>query len=119
MSSIKDLSNGLRRAAVDIENKSRVAIKRAGNIAEDRARDNCPVDTGSLRGSLVSSPITGGFELGTDVEYAIFVDKGHLTRGGGKFIPGNNFIEKGMESAMDSIDESISDIFRELDKLFS
>jgi len=51
-------------------------LEEAGSVVETAAAADCPVDTGTLRDSITSS--TDGLHLvvGSDVEYAVFVEVG-------------------------------------------
>ena len=57
-----------------------VALEEIGLVAEGYAKRKCPVDTDRLRGSIthrVQSDDSGGrAEIGTNVEYAAFVELG-------------------------------------------
>lgn len=54
------------------------ALEEMGLVAEGYAKRECPVDTGRLRNSITHTVDTGdeAAVIGTDVEYAIFVEKG-------------------------------------------
>lgn len=45
-------------------------------IVENSAKENCPVDTGELRASIVSHIVGNTGEVGTNVEYAPYVEYG-------------------------------------------
>lgn len=52
------------------------ALEAMGQQAENYARDNCPVDTGRLKGSITHE-VAGGYNavvIGTNVEYAKYVE---------------------------------------------
>lgn len=54
----------------------KTALNKGANIVETQAKLLCPVDTGNLRRSITHNVFDDGFEVGTNVEYAIFVEKG-------------------------------------------
>lgn len=47
-------------------------------IVEADAKQNCPVDTGRLRGSITHDVNNGEGKVGTNVEYANFVEFGTI-----------------------------------------
>lgn len=65
------------------ERAARGALLRAAVLIEGRARRNAPVDTGHLRSLITHEPIEGGYLIGTNVEYARFVEFGTGRRGAG------------------------------------
>ena len=56
------------------------ALEKIGLVAERYAKENCPVDTGRLRNSITHQ--VSGLEvyIGTNVEYAPYVELGALGR---------------------------------------
>ena len=52
------------------------ALERIGMQAEGYAQDLCPVDTGNLRNSITHTADTDAAYIGTNVEYAPFVELG-------------------------------------------
>ncbi len=59
-----------------------------------------PVDKGTLRRSIVNQIIdANNVEVGTDLDYAPFVNDGHMVRNSNKFVEGQHFMENGMQSA--------------------
>lgn len=69
----------------------------AGYIVEEKAKENCPAKTGTLRRSISHEADTEKCIIGTDVEYAVAVHEGH-----GSY-PGKPFLQ-------DALNESISEI---------
>lgn len=63
------------RAITEAEKRALTAI---GLFVEGEAKLRCPVDTGNLRGSLDHKVDESkiGVIVGTNVEYAVFVEKG-------------------------------------------
>ena len=73
--------------SVEQEKKNRI-LNRLGAIAEGYAVKKCPVDTGRLRGSITHEQFDDNTEIvGTNVEYAPFVELGHHTRSGKRVNP--------------------------------
>ena len=70
----------------NVERSIADGINKAAGIVEGRAKKKCPVDTGNLRGSIhIMRRATAGKEMsatvGTNVEYAPFVEFGTGVRG--------------------------------------
>ena len=64
------------------------ALEIIGGKAEKYAKKQCPYKTGRLRGSITHQQFDDNTEVvGTNVEYAPFVELGHHTKGGGKVAP--------------------------------
>jgi hypothetical protein len=78
------------------------ALEIIGNMAADYAAGLAPVDTGRLRNSLTSevSESEKAVYVGTNVEYAPFVEYGHRTRSG-KTVEGKPFLKPAIESHLD------------------
>lgn len=67
----------MQEAAVAIEAAVGDAVREAAMLVEREAKINVPVDSGRLRGSIGSEEKTPLlFEVGTNVEYAAFVEFG-------------------------------------------
>jgi len=61
----------------------------AGITVENAAKRNAPVDTGRLRSSITSDADADGVVIGTNVNYAIFQEKGTRHQEGTPFlVPG-------------------------------
>lgn len=71
------LENNSTTLIGDLNNKIRDALRDSGLYIEGQAKLLSPVDTGNLRGSI-SHMLASNREvqIGTDVEYAIYVEKG-------------------------------------------
>ena len=73
----KEVTANLKKAAEAIEVAVGDAVRKAAMEVERNAKINCPVDTGVLRSSIGAEEITPLlFEVGTNVEYAAFVEFG-------------------------------------------
>ena len=67
----------MQKAAVAIEAAVGDAVREAAMLVERDAKINVPVDTSRLRGSIGAEEMTPLlFEVGTNVEYAAFVEFG-------------------------------------------
>lgn len=56
-------------------------LTKAGNMIQETAKSNCPVDTGQLRNSIEVSKTEHAVLVGTNVEYAPYVEYGTGRRG--------------------------------------
>lgn len=73
------------------------ALEIIGGKAETYAKKICPVDTGRLRNSITHQQYNENTEvIGTNVEYAPYVELGHHTSGG-KFVSGKPFLKPAVE----------------------
>ena len=73
------------------------ALEIIGGKAESYAKKLCPVDTGRLRNSITHQQYDPHTEvIGTNVEYAPFVELPHHSTGG-KLIPGQPFLRPAAE----------------------
>ena len=86
-----------------LETQIEQALIAIGMTAETYAKDGCPVDTGRLRNSITHDNDSRSVVIGTNVEYAKWVELGHHQKPGryvpvlGKalvrdFIPGKPFL---------------------------
>ena len=75
--------------ALTAEGKAkRRALEIIGGKAESYAKRLCPVDTGRLRNSITHQQFDDDTEVvGTNVEYAPYVELGHHTSSGGNVPP--------------------------------
>ena len=73
------------------------ALEIIGGKAESYAKKLCPVDTGRLRNSITHQQYDENTEvIGTNVEYAPYVELGHHTTGG-TFVAGKPFLRPAAE----------------------
>ena len=72
------------------------ALEICGGKAETYAKINCPVRTGNLRNSITHDVAEDGksVTIGTDVEYGMFVELGHIQEVG-RYVPA---IGKGLKN---------------------
>lgn len=80
----------------EIAQKKRMALEIIGGKAETYAKQACPVDTGRLRNSITHQAGDDSVVIGTNVEYAPFVELGHRTASG-KSVPGKEFLRPAAE----------------------
>ena len=60
----------------EMKRKLELALDLIGQTAEGYAKDNCPVDTGRLRNSISNKTVGDTVYIGTNVEYAPYVEYG-------------------------------------------
>ena len=60
----------------EMQRKVELALDLIGQAAEGHAKDNCPVDTGRLRNSISNKTSGDSVYIGTNVEYAPYVEFG-------------------------------------------
>ena len=90
------------------EAKERI-IEEWGLVAEGYAKMNCPVDTGRLRNSIShGSEGDDTMVVGTNVEYAPYVELGHTTNSG-KFVSPQPYLAPAIEEHMDEYKEIMQD----------
>ena len=87
-----------------VQNATEDTIRRAleiiGGMAETNVKAITPVDTGNLRNSITHRVDGVSVYIGTNVEYAPFVELGHRARNGKKVNP-KPFLRPGIEDNMD------------------
>lgn len=60
----------------ECKEKIDIAMEKIGLVAERYAKEMCPVDTGRLRNSITHAAGDNQVTVGTNVEYAIYVELG-------------------------------------------
>ncbi len=63
------------------DNALRKGLAQGGKLVQGTAKRLCPVDTGRLRNSIEVTPIENGADVGTNVEYAAYVEYGTGKKG--------------------------------------
>lgn len=87
MADIEFISH-IREASDDLKSKKAKALEIIGGKAESYAKKLCPVDTGNLRNSITHQQMDENTEvIGTNVEYAPYVELGHHKTNGGYVAP--------------------------------
>lgn len=75
-------TRSLARELKRMELRTESDLARFGILVQNGARVRCPVDTGRLRASIMSTPGRDGrgpyVDIGTNVEYAPFVEYGTM-----------------------------------------
>lgn len=95
------------------EEKARgIALEIIGGKAEGYAKKLCPVDTGNLRNSITHQRMNENTEvIGTNVEYAPYVELGHHTTGG-TFVAGRPYLRPAAEGHSSEYRRIIEDCMR-------
>lgn len=75
---VEVVEDNTSEAAEGIRGAVAAALEEIGLVAEGHAKRLCPVDTGRLRGSIthVTRPSENAVYIGTNVEYAPYVENG-------------------------------------------
>jgi len=71
-----DINRRLKKLSVSVPNELKKALQLSGVLVEGVAKRKSPVDTGRLRGSINSRVESGEAIIGTNVNYAPFVELG-------------------------------------------
>lgn len=83
---VKIEQNNIAEALSELEQKEAKALEMIGLKAEGYAKALCPVDTGNLRNSITHqvSLSEDGVYIGTNVEYAPYVELGTVRKPSGQ-----------------------------------
>lgn len=68
------------KALEELQHKIEMALTAIGATAESHAKDYCPVDTGRLRNSISNTHDADSAYIGSNVEYAAYVELGTSRR---------------------------------------
>lgn len=68
------------KALEELQRKIEMALIAIGATAESHAKDYCPVDTGRLRNSISNTRDDDSAYIGSNVEYAAYVELGTSRR---------------------------------------
>lgn len=84
------------------------ALEKCGMQAENYAKIECPVDTGRLRNSITHKVPGDAAYIGTNVEYAAYVEMGHIATNGAH-VPAQPYIRPAAEKHADEYKKIIQD----------
>ena len=84
-------------------------IQEAGIDTQADAKKACPVDTGRLRSSIQYTPDILEALVGTNVEYAPYVEMGHHTRSG-SFVAAQPFLYPAFEKNAQVLKEKLESL---------
>lgn len=83
-----NITSNVKQALSILNSKKAEALEIIGGKAESYAKRLCPVDTGNLRNSITHQQFDENTEIiGTNVEYAPYVELGHRKPNGGHVAP--------------------------------
>lgn len=124
MASIEVTNSHVDEVLNALQQKRRQVLIEWGITAEGYASDYCPVDTGRLRASISYDTDDDTMYLGTNVEYAPYVELGHAQEVG-RFVPaigkrlkspyvaGTPFLRPAIENHLSEYKEIMNDIMTE------
>lgn len=86
MASIKVANSHVDEVITALQSKKNIILEEWGLIAEAYASEACPVDTGRLRASISHDHDDNTMMVGTNVEYAPYVELGTKNAGAQPFL---------------------------------
>ena len=91
------------------------ALEMIGLKAESYAKMKCPVDTGLLRNSIAHAVGKGEYTVyvGTNVEYAPYVEMGHIQAGSGKHVAPQPYIKPAIVDHLDEYKQILENTLKE------
>ncbi|SFJ17876.1 phage protein, HK97 gp10 family [Terrisporobacter glycolicus] len=92
----------------EIDDVINTQLESAGYQIERDAKANTPVDTGRLRESITTTSGDMEVEVGTNVEYAHFIEFGT------RYQNAQPFLEPAAESNLNGLEDEISDAIKRL-----
>lgn len=110
MLELNDLIRSLTASEAMITAEKQNMLNEVGQKMADKVKQNTPVDTGELRDSIHHEINNDSVSIVSDAEHAPYVDKGHVTKGGGTFVPGRHMFDKAMLQA-DTVIEAEAERF--------
>jgi HK97 gp10 family phage protein len=118
MKDIKQLANDLTKVKNGYKSESEKVLKKVGSDYQENVKAKTPVDSGKLKNSIKVDMVNSStVEISSDVEYAPFVENGHLTKNG-KFVKGFHMFEQAETDIKDEMDKQVEKLFADLDKLW-
>lgn len=105
---IEELASAIGEYSTTLQEQFTTQLQEIGQSAFDSMEGDSPVDTGFLQSSWQFSPEDMGFTITNDCDYVGFVEFGHSTRGGGGFVPGQNWITPAYEQMRSDIETLVS-----------
>lgn len=118
MRDIKYLSSDLNKLNNKFIESHLKVLSDVANSYEYDVKENTPVDSGNLKESISAEQKNSDtFIVGSDIEYAPYVELGHLTKNG-RFVQGSHMFENSFKSIEKELDEQVDKLFNELDSLW-
>lgn len=111
---MKNLLKDLEKIQNNFPKKSRIFLDSLGNRVKAKAKIKVPVDTGELRNSIKSETISENeVKVYTNKDYALHIEYGHRTRGGG-FYEGKYFLKKSVGEVKEDLPELSKKFIKEV-----
>lgn len=107
---IEELGSAVEQWSAQFQELFTTRLQEIGQTAFDSMESDSPVDTGFLQSSWSFTPEEIGFTIDNSCDYCSFVEFGHSTRGGGGYVPGQNWITPAYESMRADIEALISEV---------
>ena len=109
-SNIDDVISQLKRSADRAVEQAMKELEKTAFEVEREAKLNAPVDTGMLRASITSTGSGSEYEIGTNIEYAPFVEFGT------RYMAAQPFLfpafEKGVRDLQKNIKKAVASALR-------
>lgn len=102
-----DVTSNKDEVLAELQNKVGIALEMIGLKAEGYAKGYCPVDTGRLRNSISHTADDDSAYIGTNVEYAPYVEFG--TR---RMHP-KHYLQQAVQNHIDEYRQTAENIFKE------
>lgn len=108
-----EIKNNIPQVMDEMNKKKAKALEIIGGKAESYAKKLCPVDTGNLRNSITHQQLDENTEvIGTNVEYAPYVELGHRKVGGGN-VPPKHFLRPAAENHAEEYKKIVEMVMRQ------
>ena len=98
---IEIVKNNVSEVQEELELAIARALEAMGLFAESNVKAHTPVDTGTLRNSITHEVKSREVDIGTNVEYAPYVEYGHRTPSGG-FVDARHFLRDGIMNNLET-----------------
>lgn len=96
---LEELNKAIKEIVTQFPEEEQKQLMRLGYILEAEVKTRVPVDTGTLRASMTTQTVDQhNVEVGTNVEYAPYINDGHVTRDD-SFVEGVHFMEDSIEAS--------------------
>jgi hypothetical protein len=102
-----DIAAAIQAKIDEIKANAATALYEGGELLATACKQNAPVKTGKLRGSINVEQISDTeVQVAPHTDYAYYVEVGHHTRGG-SFVPGVFYMKNGTEEARSQVADYI------------
>lgn len=118
MQDIEKLIKGLSKVKNGYKSESQNVLENVGSDYQENVKANTPVDSGKLKESIQVDIVSKDtIEIYSNVEYAPFVELGHLAKNG-KFVKGSGMFQLAEESMEQELNKQVESLFDKLDKMW-